>query len=346
VIVTYLRSSSIGCYGLCPFQYFLQYELGIKAAPNPRTVVGTMAHKALELLARRKVAEQDGVGCFDEPELGVTLDAALVTPDLACSLAYEHYAHAPDGPVNHAWCEDDLATVRKHVASVLNHARGAFSPLNRTVLAPERYFDLEIDAPWAAFDRVDPASGRRLTGNLRVKGTVDLVTEATPDTLECLDWKTGSRKDWGKNTTKSHADLLNDPQMLLYFYALCRLYPQYKYVYLTVFFTKDGGPFTLPFDREADGPRAEALLRERFTAIAADERPRRVMDGPDRRRVCNGFCFYGKTPAPAREGGGSICEAVHRETMALGLDRVMARRGAKAHLAYSDGGGRTAREAT
>ena len=54
---------------MCEMQYFLQYVLGIKSKPNQRTEKGSIVHKALELLAHKKVCEQEGkTGFYEEDE--------------------------------------------------------------------------------------------------------------------------------------------------------------------------------------------------------------------------------------------------------------------------------------
>ena len=39
---------------------FINYTLGITEEPNVKTVIGTMAHKVLEILALCKLNEQNG----------------------------------------------------------------------------------------------------------------------------------------------------------------------------------------------------------------------------------------------------------------------------------------------
>jgi ATP-dependent helicase/DNAse subunit B len=60
VFVVYLRSSSVGSYGWCQHKFFIEYNLGIKDTGNKKAEMGSVVHKALEILAREKLAIQNG----------------------------------------------------------------------------------------------------------------------------------------------------------------------------------------------------------------------------------------------------------------------------------------------
>jgi hypothetical protein len=106
--------------------------------------------------------------------------------------------------------------------SAMDDWGGMFNPLNMTIVQPEQYFDFTIDEPWARYAYTLP-DGRRLEGQLALKGTVDLIAEENPETLHYTDWKTGMRKDWATGKPKDWKKLRDDPQLRLYHYALSRL---------------------------------------------------------------------------------------------------------------------------
>ena len=64
-------------------------------------------------------------------------------------------------------------------------------------------------------------------GQLAIKGTIDLVTKINDDTIEVVDWKTGRRMDWATGEVKDYKKLESDPQLLLYYYAISKLYPEF-----------------------------------------------------------------------------------------------------------------------
>lgn len=342
MIITYLRSSSYGAYSLCEFQYLMQYVLGIPSKPNFKTEKGSIVHKALELLAHRKVCEQEGRLTFFEEEIGQEFEREKVTAQTAIDASWAHYTARNES--KHHWPREDYDDCLKWTLQVLEHNNGMFDPLKRKVVCPEQYFDMTIDEPWATYTYKDPHTGKEFTGQLAIKGTVDLLTEVNPFTLEYLDWKSGKRLNWRTFKTKTYEDMRQDPQLLLYFYALTRLYPQYPFIFTTIFFAQDGGPFSVDFERDKHVPFALDMLRRRFMAIKNTSRPKRVWEDPrDRKRICKGFCYYGKTQW--QDSGRSICEHVHSEFQELGLDRVTAKLGKPGFFSkYGSGGGSSNRD--
>ena len=91
-------------------------------------------------------------------------------------------------------------------------------------------------------------NGEEFTGRLAIKGTIDLVTEVDDGVIEVVDWKTGQRKDWATGEQKDYEKLSKDPQLLLYYYAISKLFPQYEQAIMSIFYIRDGGPFSLCFD--------------------------------------------------------------------------------------------------
>ena len=55
MIITYLRSSSVSSYSWCQHKYWLTYNLGFKDDSNKKAEKGNVVHKALELLANKKL---------------------------------------------------------------------------------------------------------------------------------------------------------------------------------------------------------------------------------------------------------------------------------------------------
>jgi hypothetical protein len=341
VIVTYLRSSSSNCWDLCEFQYTLEYVLGLKGGGHWKAERGNMLHKALELLARRKLCEQTGSPGFVDPELGRYFWADIVGVEFAARCGFEHYRHKNES--GRAWCEDDYQDVLRWTRGTVEFNDGMFSPLKRNIISPEQFFDLPIEEPWAWYDFRDPHTGERVRGHLRIKGTIDLVTEAAPGVMEYLDWKSGRVWDWAKDKEKCYETLRHDPQLLLYFYALSRLYPNYRSIFVTIFFSQFNLPFTIPFDRDSDVPLALKMIREKFEAIKGCHRPRRIMDDPDRKWKCFSFCPHSKGRHP--ESNRMLCDHYHSELQKLGMEKLIQKHGrpGAAHQ-YGSGGGLSKRE--
>lgn len=329
MIVTYLRSSSYSAWDWCQLRYYLEYVIGLKPPPGLSADKGNAAHKALEVLARKKLALQNGEKSFAEGESGREFSAESLEPDDAVEFGLWFYTQFKKTP--HAWGRPDFDDVRRWTYAALEYNGGQFSPLKREIIQPEQYFDLQIEADWADFSYQTPSGP--ISGKFSIKGTVDLVVKGGENTIEYIDWKTGRRMDWATRKVKEYKDLQNDPQLLLYHYALSRLYPDADSIVVTVFFLKDGGPFSLCFGRE-DLARTERMLQKRFEQIRSTQTPSLNKGW----KTC-GLCNFSKDTQPG--GSGTVCEHFEGELLSLGLDLVTEKYGKTgAFSSYGDGGGR------
>jgi RecB family exonuclease len=332
MMVAYLRSSSIGTWRLCQFDYFLSYVCGVPKPGNKKADFGNMVHKALELLARRKLAEQRGEAALFDPESRETVPASRLTTEEAILRGWNAYKakHADFGPA-------DWRLLEHQVKGVL---RTPYSPLGLDIVEPELYFDLEIPGDWARWSLTDPHTGEAAGGRLSIKGAMDLIVRDGPGHITYVDWKTGARKDWATGKAKTYESLMTDPQLLLYYYALRRIYPAER-VTMVIYYVRDGGPYVLPYgDREYE--LAERKLRQYFEEIR-DAAPARIYEDPARNFPCRSFCHFGKVAGPS---GRPLCEEHWAEVQALGMDRVVARIGRPGHAyRYGGGGGVTDRAA-
>lgn len=333
MIISFLRSSSYNEWDLCQHKYFLTYCLGLPNHANKAAEKGSIVHKALELLARRKLAEQEGRTHFEDDEFGV-FDVKFAEPDTMLELAYVKLSESHP---EYTWTASDYTDCVKWLRVALTWGSGAFSPLERTIVQPEQYFEFTIDEPWACYEYTLP-DGRRIKGNLAIKGTLDLIAKQG-DGIELIDWKTGKRRDWATGEDKDFDKLMVDPQLRLYYYAACRLYPDIENIYLTIFYTQAGGAFTLPFTRELL-PEIENMLRVRFEEIRASQTPSLIWPN----FKC-GWCHFSKHTLkgePTSDYNESICNVTRQEVLSLGLDRVMKKRAVPGGFnEYGQGGGRS-----
>ena len=310
MICTYLRSSSYNGYQSCAHQYFMEYVLGLESQTNKRAVMGTMVHKALEILAVEKLARQKKEKTYEDSVVGKRKLDSLTADELMVS-SYNYYAGKYD---YHVWEKADLTECLRLMNLTLDYGDGMFDPRKKEILYPEYFFNIEFTENWAKYRYVLPDDSV-IEGHLSIKGTVDLVTVVDKDTIEVTDWKTGQRKNWFTNKKKTYEDLCKDPQLRLYHMALSEAFPQYKTILLTVFFVKDGGPFSIPFTRE-DIPETKKLIRKRYLAIKSDNLPLL-----NKGYHCKSFCFFGKNNFPGENK--TICESIHSDLKNEGMDKTM-----------------------
>jgi len=330
MIITYIRSSSLSSFDLCEMSYYLQYNLNIPQKPNPRTTYGSITHKSLELLALRKLAEQNNLSEFDADDFGI-LKVSDTTYKNVLALSFEYYKNLeqPD------FGKSDYDECKRVFELAINNNGGMFNPLNLNVFRAEQTFDFELPYEWAKYKYKMP-DGQIIEGQLSCKGTVDLIVKEDSNTLSYLDYKTGARKDWATGKEKDYDALMKDKQLWLYFIALNKLFPEYKNIIMSIFFIKDGGVFTLPFSKD-DIPKAEQTLREYFAKIRFAQVPKLRND-----YVCRSFCYFGKNKQPGTDK--TICNYYHNKIKSQGILNTILTDGDVSKLSqYGSGGGRQAK---
>jgi len=291
---------------MCEQQYFFDYVLGYKQPSNKKADKGTIVHKALEILAFIKFTEQKGESTFIDDIIG-EVNIHNYNLDKIIKQVYTYYT---DSFTHHDWTERDFKDCYKWTYKAINYADGMFDPRNRNILYPEQRFDITIDKPWANYDYGD------LKGQLAMKGTIDLITKPSEDTLEIIDWKTGRRLDWATGQEKTQEKLEKDPQLMIYFYAAKKLYPEINNCIVTIFFINDGGPFSVSFNNN-DLHATEDLIREKFTQIKKCKLPKLSKSWK-----CTKLCMYGKKtfedtriPAISEYRDNQICNVGDTMTM-------------------------------
>ena len=161
--------------------------------------------------------------------------------------------------------------------------------------------------------------GTTITGNLAIKGTIDLVTKIDDNIIEVVDWKTGQRKNWATGEVKTYEKLLDDAQLLLYNYAISKLYPDYEQAIMSIFFTRDGGPFSMCFDK-SDQNRFLEMLRKRYEEIKDNIKPRPISSSRRDFR-CQKLCHFYKNNWPGTNT--TMCEYVENKLHTIGHEKTL-----------------------
>lgn len=296
MIVTYIRSSSYNGYDYCQMQYFLTYVLGHRSDSGKKADLGTMVHKVMEVLAGLKKFQQDNPRkkylIVDDDAVGkVRFDKNIllsegIVEDLV-DLSFNSYKKGS----KHKWTPADRKEVSRLSWLALNWNEGQFDPRYRDIVDPEPHFDIPIEEDWAKYEYEMP-NGEVIQGRLAIKGTIDLVTKVDDDTIEVIDWKTGRRLDWASGQEKDFKKLTSDAQLLLYNYAISKLYPDYKQAIMSIFFIKDGGPFSMCFDK-SDQEKFLGMLKNRFEEIKANVSPKPLREDRSHWK-CTKLCHFYK----------------------------------------------------
>jgi hypothetical protein len=282
VIITYIRSSSVGRWQWCPHCYFCEYNLGIRSAPNKKADKGTIVHKVLEIIAKCSLALDNKENFIDDEIVGRFPSDGYDIDELSKRV----YAYYVVQMTSHNWLQEDQIDCINWVNKALNWGGGKFDPRNMTIVAPEQRFDFEIKKKWAEYTQV--INGEQIKGYLALKGTIDLVTQIDKSIYEIVDWKTGKAWDWNKNSEKTITTLRQDFQLRLYHYAASHIYPDIEQIILTINYINSGGPITLCFTKE-DLIETELIIRRQYEEILHTSTPKRSTSWK-----CTKLCHMGK----------------------------------------------------
>jgi len=303
MLITYIRSSSYNQWDYCEMSYFLTYVLGYQQDSGKKAELGTIVHKTLEVFASIKKALQesgqrqkfleindDAIGKYRIEKNKLLLDE---TVEDVLEKSFNYYSSIS----KHEWSTSDRSECLKLVLNTINFNNGQFDPRLSNIIDPEPHFDIPIDEEWAKFTyEID---GKMVNGQLAIKGTIDLVTKVSDDTIEVIDYKTGKRLDWATGEEKDYEKLSKDPQLLLYNYAISKLYPQYKQAIMTIFFIKDGGPFSMCFDK-SDQEKFIEMLKNRYEEIKSSVMPKPLSQDRSHWK-CTKLCHFCKNKWPGSD---------------------------------------------
>ena len=328
MLITYVRSSSYNNYSYCQMQYFITYVLGYQSKSGKKADMGTMVHKVMEVLAGLKKYEQDkpkvkflkvdddAIGKFKCKKEELHTDE-LVNKLVDLSIdAYE--AKSP-----HTFNKKDREEIAKTAWCFLTHGDKQFDPRLRDIHYPEPHFDIPIEEDWAKFEY--ERDGKMVQGQLAIKGTIDLVTKINDDTIEVIDWKTGRRMDWATGEVKDYKKLENDPQLLLYYYAISKLYPEFPNRIMSIFFYKDKdgdpdpSPFSLCFAPE-DEARFLEMLKNRVSEIRQNVEPK-PLDSTRKHWKCTRLCHFCKTDWPDTDQ--NMCIFIENHLKEHGMEKTV-----------------------
>lgn len=268
---------------MCEQQYYIEYVLGWRGLSGQKADKGTIVHKILEILAFIKKAKQDSILSIEDDIIG-QININNYDLDKIVDKVYDHYASQTQ---HHKWTQKDLTDCRNWVNKAISFNNGMFDPRNRNIICPERHFDFEINRQWAKYS-FDTPNGP-VSGNLALKGTIDLVTSLNSNTIEVIDWKTGKRLDWATGQEKTQEKLEKDPQLRIYHYAISHLYPEIEHIIFSIYFINDGGPFSVCFDK-SHLSETENMLKNKFDLIKSTKKPKLHKSW-----MCSKLCHFGKT---------------------------------------------------
>jgi len=283
--ITYLRSSSFNTHDFCPMKYFGEYVLGWTDKGNKKADKGTIVHVSMEILALVKQAAQNSETTLEHEITGPLSFSCPTFSDLDIEdvfvPVYNYYAEHTS---YHNWTSKDMRECRIWLYKALEFNNGYFNPLLQKIIQPEQQFTMKLDKyDWAYYNYPE----FNLEGYLELKGTIDLIVENENGNYECIDYKTGARKNWATGEEYDIDSLRHNFQLRLYHLVLHELYPNIENFLITIYYINDGGPFTLCFS-DADLDRTLDIVREKYEEIKNTEVPEL-----NKTWKCSKFCSQG-----------------------------------------------------
>lgn len=325
-IIQNIRSSSISTWKLCQGKWIIEYGVGLKGKTNKPASIGSATHKLLELAARKKLAQQRGEKSWIDDVLG-ELTPSTCTYNKIKEPVLDYYSEECGGFT--PW---DRSQALKHFWTVLKFNNGQYSPTKNKIFAVEEYFQFKIEEEWGRY-RYELPNGEVIEGQLEIKGTIDTIYDHGNNVIEIADWKTGRRKCWATGEIKEYSDLLDDFQILLYFWVASRLYSD-KTVLFTIFFIKDGGPFSLYLD-DKDIQRAEDTIKKYFQEIK-NAKTFNWTKYNDYKDPCR-FCDFNKSEY---RDGMNACDYFEKQTQLISPEELFITHADRTALSTYTGGGR------
>ena len=338
MILTYLRSSSIGTYAMCPQKYLFTYVLGMKDKDNGKAIMGSTTHKVLELLGKQRIAQLNKKRSFEDEEFG-KIGHSKWSIEYFNELAHAYYEKLYPGIMPHN--SKKITLEWSHLA--VTRLDGEMDPRNQNVHAVEEFFEVEVPHDWAKY--YYKVGDEVIEGRLGLKGTVDLILKEDDVFFHICDYKTGRRYNWATDKVKTYDCLANDKQLLLYYYALRLKYPD-KHFYISIYYINDykidkvdvpGGVFTFAFD-DSDFKKAEAMIKEQFETIRDDKFPR-VISKTCNHFKCQRLCAFSQI-IPEISPDIPACIFIRSEIERIGIDAVTEKYADLSRMKVYSGGGR------
>lgn len=343
MLVCYHRSSSLGTLEFCEQQYFLEYNLGFKNKTNRRALMGTIVHRVMQILGDKNLAQKNKVGKVINDDIkNLTYKKCDDIPYIT-ELCFDYYQ---ENTHDLELKPKDLKTCVDWVERAITYKNGQLDPRSQNIFATELFFDIEIKKPWAKYSY--EINGEKIEGNLFIKGTVDVIAQESDKYFQILDYKTGKRINWATGEVKTYEKLQKDTQLLLYYYALKNMYPDWEF-YVSIYYINNhkidgklvkGGLFDIVFD-EDDYNKAENILKQKFEYIKNVQHPR-LLHNKNEHWKCQYLCKFSEE---WEKSGKSTCQFFRDMVRSDGVVRTIEKYGDISKISkYGDGGGRLAED--
>ena len=291
-----ISASAHQTYDWCAWKYFLQYGLGFEDYAGSAAFMGTIAHKVLEIPSRASIVKHNP-------------NSKIWDAGYLWNICFNHYYNKEPAIAE----QIEMDKLKKVCRGIHDLFDSDYSPVRDNTISAEVAFNIELTEPdfqikSSTINAKDPLSPVKQE-YLKLRGRIDRVDQIDENTIEIIDYKTGSRVCWDSKDRhkKTPEDLYEDIQPKMYHMAAKHLYPWATNCLVTFIYITDGGPVTVPFV-DGDYDITKEILKRRFKTIQANEDPERNTGWK-----CK-LCTF------AKDG---TCDMVWDEKNELGMDFII-----------------------
>ena len=134
--IQFFRSSLYNSWDWCQHQTALQYAFGFPSKSGIKAALGTITHKALQIIADQKLAIQNNLSSIEDVELG-QFNVNNEDIEEITTKAFNYYKKIE----SHLILSDvHLAECIYNVDKALKYCNGLVSPKNKKIVAPSTWF--------------------------------------------------------------------------------------------------------------------------------------------------------------------------------------------------------------
>lgn len=169
---------------MCEMKYSLIYNFGFKDKQNKKATLGTIVHRALQVLGDASIAKRNGKRKVINDDIPSYTLKQCDDTDTVTKHCFDYYVEQyPELEFDAA----DLRLCQRWVKKAIAHDDNKLDPRNQHVVITEKFFEIELDKPWAKYAHV--VGDKVIEGNLILRGTIDLIIKEDEDYYQVLDYK-------------------------------------------------------------------------------------------------------------------------------------------------------------
>jgi hypothetical protein len=232
-------ASAIKTYYHCSFKYLMEKILKMESLSGKSALQGDIVHQVFEWMCKLKKRKK-----------------TYIDPEWLLDQSWDmHIKLNPNIEIRKITSRGEAADFKKCKKSIQTILNSDYNPYRLKIIDIERWFEIEM--PGKEWECIDENNKKH---QFTSRGYIDLVHEIDQNTIEIIDWKTGKRADFYTMKSHSFETLMHDIQVRLYHLAATELYPQYRDILVTIYYTSDGGPVTIPLSNNDIIPTISSLM--------------------------------------------------------------------------------------